>query len=120
MRRVSPQLALKLRVRINKLNAGADAAMGGMGRRPGARKQLLVLGFPRVFVVGAFAVVSGVMLYRTRALVTVCWAMFWGLGTTLAHASFRQQNFKARLANAREEFRAVWRGFNSDLPDHTL
>ena len=34
----------------------------------------------------------------------------------LAHASMRTPNLKTRLASAREEFRAVWRGYN----DYTI
>jgi len=34
----------------------------------------------------------------------------------LVHASMRTPNLKARLASAREEFRAVWRGYN----DYTI
>ena len=29
----------------------------------------------------------------------------------LLHAALRQPNLKARLASARDEFRAVWRGY---------
>ena len=31
---------------------------------------------------------------------------------TLAHASLRSPNLKARLSSYREEFRAVWRGYS--------
>ena len=34
----------------------------------------------------------------------------------LIHATMRTPNLKARLASAREEFRAVWRGYN----DYTI
>ena len=39
----------------------------------------------------------------------------------LLHAVFRMPNLKARMASARQEFRAVWRGYQTDLShDYTL
>lgn len=44
-----------------------------------------------------------------------------GSGTVLLHAVFRAPNLKARMASARQEFRAVWRGYQTELPhDYTL
>ncbi len=44
-----------------------------------------------------------------------------GGGSLAAHAVFRAPNLKARMASARQEFRAVWRGYQSDLAhDYTL
>ena len=38
-----------------------------------------------------------------------------------AHAVFRAPNLKARMASARQEFRAVWRGYQTDFGhDYTL
>ena len=38
-----------------------------------------------------------------------------GDGALLAHAAFRAPNLKTRMASARQEFRAVWRGYQSDF-----
>ncbi len=44
-----------------------------------------------------------------------------GDGAVLLHAVFRAPNLKARMASARQEFRAVWRGYQSDIShDYTL
>ena len=47
----------------------------------------------------------------------------WAAGDALvlAHASMKVPNLKVRLASAREEFRAVFRGYHQqDFADHTL
>lgn len=39
----------------------------------------------------------------------------------LLHAVFRAPNLKSRMASARQEFRAVWRGYQTDFGhDYTL
>ena len=44
-----------------------------------------------------------------------------GDGAVLLHAVFRAPNLKARMASARHEFRAAWRGYQTDLShDYTL
>lgn len=44
-----------------------------------------------------------------------------GDGAVLLHAVFRAPNLKARMASARQEFRAVWRGYQTDFShDYTL
>jgi hypothetical protein len=45
-----------------------------------------------------------------------------GLGLPFAHAAFRLPNLKAKLATAKQEFTAVWRGYHTEVADysHTL
>ena len=63
-------------------------------------------------MVAALVLLSGVTLYRTRALSTLSWALGVFAVGTLGHASLRSPNLKARLSSYREEFRAVWRGYS--------
>jgi hypothetical protein len=78
----------------------------------GRTKKVHICGFQRSHVVWCLALVSGVMLWRTRALWTLLWAGGVFAGGTLAHAGLRSPNLKARLSSYREEFRAVWRGYS--------
>jgi hypothetical protein len=89
------------------------AANSGVPARPYARvKTVYVCGVPRKSVVAGALVVALWMLRRTGALASVTWALgVWGAGT-IAHASARSPNLKARLSSYREEFRAVWRGYS--------
>ena len=63
-------------------------------------------------VVAFLCVLSFFMLRSSRAVSTVLWALGMFAVGTLAHASLRSPNLKARLSSCREEFRAVWRGYS--------
>lgn len=71
-----------------------------------------ICGFQRSHVVSVLALASGLLLWNTRALYTLSWAAGVFAVGTLAHASLRSPNLKARLSSYREEFRAVWRGYS--------
>lgn len=60
-----------------------------------------------LFIVAA-AVAAALCVYRGRGVFALLAALIIGIGLPLAHASLRSPNLKARLASAREEFRAVW------------
>ena len=104
VRKVHPPAAAWMRRHVS-------TQVGPTGRAYGRAKTVYVCGVERKKVVAALALASVVMLYRTRAMLTVFWSLFWFLGGVSAHASMRSPNLKARLSSYREEFRAVWRGY---------
>mmetsp|Transcript_21657 Transcript_21657/g.47576 ORF Transcript_21657/g.47576 Transcript_21657/m.47576 type:complete len:213 (+) Transcript_21657:277-915(+) len=107
IKKVNPQLAAKLR---NAGNSNLNLAPSRKSSR------VSVLGFPRVYVVLILTTVSLALIYFSSALWTVSFYSGITFGVILSHASMRTPNLKARLASAREEFRAVWRGYN----DYTI
>ena len=78
--------------------------------------QVFICGVPRATVVLSLTAASAALAYLTGAITTVLGALFLAAAVILTHASMRTPNLKARLASAREEFRAVWRGYN----DYTI
>jgi hypothetical protein len=71
----------------------------GSGRLVGLRRRLFIA---LLALLAAFLAVSG------RGALRALWALALGVGVPAAHATVRSPNLKARLASAREEFRAVW------------
>ena len=81
--------------------------------RPYSKSKVVhICGFQRLHVVAFLCVLSFFMLRSSRAVSTVLWALGMFAVGTLAHASLRSPNLKARLSSYREEFRAVWRGYS--------
>lgn len=85
-------------------------------------------GMPRV---GGLDTLPGTGQYHWESLGIMCTGVYTaftytcciaGDGALLAHATFRVPNLKARMASARQEFRAQWRGLaQSDFGhDYTL
>ncbi|KAG2438626.1 hypothetical protein HXX76_005174 [Chlamydomonas incerta] len=110
LRKYAPRLVAKSRAK-----AGSDGVVGLH-----KRKRLYLLVLPRGLVVAALLLVGGLMVYWSHAVITLCWAILLGVGLPLLHATFRLPNLKAKIASAREEFRAVWRGYQAELyNDHT-
>jgi len=107
IKKVNPQLAAKLR------NAGNSNLNLAPTRKT---SRVSILGFPRLYVALALTTVSLVLIYLSSALWTIGFYSGITFGVILAHASMRTPNLKTRLASAREEFRAVWRGYN----DYTI
>eukprot|EP00193_Tetraselmis_chui_P021680 CAMPEP_0177794140 /NCGR_PEP_ID=MMETSP0491_2-20121128/25478_1 /TAXON_ID=63592 /ORGANISM="Tetraselmis chuii, Strain PLY429" /LENGTH=210 /DNA_ID=CAMNT_0019316759 /DNA_START=497 /DNA_END=1129 /DNA_ORIENTATION=- len=110
-----------------KFMRGAAAAPGGSTLGTGsaqrgisAKQDIKIAGVSRVFVVAGLALLTATLVYMTGAILTLAWGTFLGLGSVSAHASFRSPNLKARLASAREEFKAVWRGYGDFSHDYTL
>eukprot|EP00891_Asterochloris_glomerata_P009328 jgi/Astpho2/9328/e_gw1.00142.42.1_t len=105
LRQVQPRWAQKIR----------SASGGHSGyRAPGrGRREVKICAVPRTMVVGGLAGLGLLLMYWSRALLTLAWALVLGEGdgAVLLHAALRQPNLKARLASARDEFRAVWRGY---------
>jgi len=78
----------------------------------GRTKVVHICGFQRMYVVAGLLALSGLLLWRTRAVYTVGGALGVFFAGTLLHAGLRSPNLKARLSSYREEFRAVWRGYS--------
>mmetsp|Transcript_13733 Transcript_13733/g.23230 ORF Transcript_13733/g.23230 Transcript_13733/m.23230 type:complete len:212 (-) Transcript_13733:315-950(-) len=106
IKKVYPQLAAKIR------NAGANLNIAPSRKN----SRVTILGLPRIYVVLVTTTLSLALIYLFSALWTVGIYSGVAFGVILSHASMRTPNLKARLASAREEFRAVWRGYN----DYTI
>ena len=89
-KKVSPPLAAKMRSR----GGNAPPAAPGASRRRG--QPVRICGVDRALVAGGASLVSALALWATDALTTLAWAVFMGLGFSLAHASLRAPNLKAR------------------------
>ncbi|KAM7265992.1 hypothetical protein ACFE04_003675 [Oxalis oulophora] len=89
------------------------------GRPSAKRRAVHICGRPRWVFVLIFSSVSFILWYVSCGLLTVSWALAFGLLATFLHASFRTPNLKARLNTFREEFRAVWRNY-SDLSECSI
>eukprot|EP01025_Chloroclados_australasicus_P006062 TRINITY_DN11994_c1_g1_i12.p1 TRINITY_DN11994_c1_g1~~TRINITY_DN11994_c1_g1_i12.p1 ORF type:complete len:207 (+),score=9.81 TRINITY_DN11994_c1_g1_i12:155-775(+) len=79
-----------------------------------SKKEVTVVGVPRKVVVSFFSAIFSFLMWWSNGLLTLSLAMVFGLGFMLLHASFRIPNFKARLQSANAEFKAVWRGYQSE------
>ena len=97
IRKISPSTAVKLR---------------SLARPTGGRldKSLYICGFKRKYTVLFLGLLSCWLMYWTSALTSLLWTTLMGVSLIGAHASLRTHNLKAKMASAREEFRAVWRG----------
>ncbi|MCD9561412.1 PRA1 protein A1 [Datura stramonium] len=102
VRQFSPHLAAKMRPALTPVIRG----------RPSTKRAIFICGRPRWVFVFVFSIVSFFLWFVSCGLLTVLWAFGIGLLATLAHASFRSPNLKARLNTFREEFRAVWRNYS--------
>ncbi|KAG2502112.1 hypothetical protein HYH03_000604 [Edaphochlamys debaryana] len=110
LRKVAPRLVGRARAK-----AGSDGVVGLH-----KRKRLYIVVLPRSLVVAVLLMAGLLLVYLSHAVLTLAWAILLGVGLPLAHASFRLPNLKAKIASAREEFRAVWRGYQAELyNDHT-
>lgn len=112
VRKVHPPVAQRIRSL-----SGGHSGLGAPGK---VGRDVRIAGVKRSFVVFAVLGLGLLLLYRTRALLLLAWAGLIGDGAVLLHASVRSPNLKARLASAREEFRAVWRGYTAQAHDYTL
>ncbi|XP_055809206.1 PRA1 family protein A1-like [Solanum dulcamara] len=102
VRQVSPHLAAKMRPALTPVIRG----------RPSTKRAIFICGRPRWVFVCIFSIVSFFLWFVSCGPLTVLWAFGIGILATLAHASFRSPNLKARLNTFREEFRAVWRNYS--------
>lgn len=91
-----------------------------LNRPPGrdGRTKVTILGMPRGLAVLISTILALVMVQRGRGILRGLLGLVVGLGLIVGHASLRNPNLKARLSNARDEFRAVWR--NAQFHDYTL
>ncbi|XP_022870925.1 PRA1 family protein A1-like isoform X2 [Olea europaea var. sylvestris] len=102
VRQFSPHLAAKMRPPLRPVIRG----------RPSSKRAIYICGQPRWVFVLVFSTVSFILWFVSCALLTVLLALAIGLLATIAHASFRVPNLKARLNTFREEFRTVWRNYS--------
>ncbi|KAL8167900.1 hypothetical protein V2J09_009399 [Rumex salicifolius] len=102
VRQFSPHLAAKMRPPLTPVIRG----------RPSAKRAIYICGRPRWVFVFLYSSVSLFLWFVSCGLLTVLWALAFGLLATILHASFRTPNLKARLNTFREEFRAVWRNYS--------
>ena len=116
VKKVHKPTALKLRALVSSTSSldGGLNAMGGSKKRGRAQK-LRILWLPRSIAVILILTIGLWFCYRTAALRSLAWSLILGLGLPLAHSCARKPNAKVKLSNAREEFRAVWRGYQSGL-----
>lgn len=101
IRKVYPPLAAKLR-----------ALARSVGGRPD--KHIYICGVKRKVAVIFLSLSTLVMMYVTSAVGSLLWATLVGFGCVLLHASLRTHNLKAKMVNARQEFRSVWREYSTD------
>ncbi|CAN4109684.1 unnamed protein product [Withania somnifera] len=102
VRQFSPHLASRMRPPLTPVIRG----------RPSSKRAIFICGRPRWVFVFVFSTVSFFLWFVSCGLLTVLLSFGIGLLATLAHASFRSPNLKARLNTFREEFRAVWRNYS--------
>lgn len=112
VRKVHPHSASLLRSRCS---ASSGSLVATSRQRQGNVK---VLGLSRPLFVLLLAAGALYCWYRSRAWLGLALALVAGTSVPLCHASLRSPNLKARLASAREEFRAVWRGYQADIAHH--
>ncbi|GIL59687.1 hypothetical protein Vafri_14421 [Volvox africanus] len=109
LRKVAPRMVARARAK-----AGSDGVVGLHKRR-----RLYIVLVPRSLVVAVLMCGGLAAVYRSHELLTLSWALLLGIGLPLLHATFRLPNLKAKIASAREEFRAVWRGYQAELYDYS-
>ncbi|MCO5556312.1 hypothetical protein L7F22_009859 [Adiantum nelumboides] len=101
VRRISPQLAAKMRPPMMPVIRG----------RPASKRAVYICGQSRKMVVFVMAAVTCLLWFVTSAFLTVFGALAIALACIILHSSLRTPNLKARLNTFREEFRAVWRTY---------
>lgn len=113
----TPQLA-----RMLQASAQGSFGLGAPGGKapPKGTSDINIVGVKRTYVAGGFAAIGLLLLWRTKALPALLWAYSAGNSVILLHSTLRAPNLKARLSNARDEVRSVWRGNQVDAVDYTL
>ncbi|KAG1679954.1 hypothetical protein FOA52_007018 [Chlamydomonas sp. UWO 241] len=109
--KVMKRLHSRTATRLRALVANNDSTLGLRRRGPGPR--LFILWLPRTVFVLLGVLIGLLLMWRSAPARTLGYGLALGLGLPLLHASFRSPNLKARLTSAREEFRAVWRGYQA-------
>lgn len=110
LRKVHPHTAALLRSRCATGSAGGSSLATSQRRQSNVR----VLGLQRLLFVALQVAAALYCLLRGGGWLRLLLALAAGLLLWVCHASLRSPNLKARLASAREEFRAVWRGYQAD------
>eukprot|EP00884_Botryococcus_braunii_P013790 jgi/Botrbrau1/22411/Bobra.0091s0016.1 len=113
IRKVHPPTAMRIRAA-----SGGHTGLGAPGR---ASRSPRIVGVDRKVVVALLMLAGFFLFYRRRGLLTVLVSLLIGASLVGLHAVFRSPNLKNRINSAREEFRAVWRGYQNDYShDYTL
>ncbi len=74
---------------------------------------MFILAVPRAAVVAGLLALA-LLLLRSSAW-TLGVALLLGVGVPLAHATFRSPNLKVKLANAADDFKHMWRGYQTQM-----
>jgi hypothetical protein len=115
IKRVHKPTAMRLRGMVASLGSQQQGLDGlGVKRRPRIQK-MKILWVPRPIAVALILMIGLWGCRRTSAFLSIAYAILFGLGLPLVHSLLRKANFKVKIANAREEFKAVWRGYQSGL-----
>lgn len=110
IRRLHAPTALRLRARA--MAAAPDGSLG-LKRRP--NRQLLLLAVPRRVAVLLALLLASLLLRLSAAWLDMARALALALGLPLMHATLRVPNLKSRMASAKHEFRAMWRGYQATM-----
>ena len=76
---------------------------------------MYILSISRVTFVAGCIATAGLLLRLSAAWRTLVLGTALGIGFPLFHASFRSPNLKAKLSNARDEFKARWKTYQADM-----
>lgn len=74
--------------------------------------------FMRRMISAAITVLALYIMFRARAVVRLTTGLAAGAAIVSVHATLRSPNLKARIGSERDEFRALWRGYQEI--DYTL
>eukprot|EP01024_Parvocaulis_polyphysoides_P028913 TRINITY_DN26090_c0_g1_i3.p2 TRINITY_DN26090_c0_g1~~TRINITY_DN26090_c0_g1_i3.p2 ORF type:complete len:207 (-),score=13.60 TRINITY_DN26090_c0_g1_i3:316-936(-) len=93
---------------------GLRPAKNGGGGTGSSKKEVTVVGIPRKVIVAVIGLCASILMWLSSGMLTLMMAFTLGMGITIFHATFRTPNLKARLQSANAEFKAVWRGYQSE------
>ncbi|KAL3131240.1 hypothetical protein ABBQ38_000537 [Trebouxia sp. C0009 RCD-2024] len=114
LRKMHPPLAQRIRA--------TSGGHNGYGAPPGKRS-VKICGVQRIAVVAVLWTVGLLLFYYRAAYLSLLLAVLVGNTIVMAHVVLKTPNLKTRLTSAREEFRAVWRGYQQpsyDAHDYNL
>lgn len=114
VKRIHKPTAMKLRSKL------ASSSSHGLDHGLGVKKRsrispMKILWLPRPIAVALTLIIGLWLCRRTAAVMSIAYSILISLGLPLAHSLMRKPNFKVKISNAREEFKAVWRGYQSGL-----
>lgn len=115
---------MRLQWRLSRGAAGSTAPTSLGHSLPGGRGGNRSGRFQQFLQRALSAAITALAIFltvRTGAVVRMAAGVVAGAAIILVHATFRSPNLKARLGSARDEFRALWRGYQEiDTIDYTV